>query len=790
MAIKEWIYKKNAAESNSLIENLLIARGITSESDIKEFLNPLEMTLTKPEAFCDMKKAVERVVQAIENEEMIVIYGDFDADGVTSTSLLYKTLKHVGANVRYFIPDREKEGHGFDTKALIKLMSSLKPKLIISVDCGISNVEEVNFIKSFKIDVIITDHHEAPDVLPSAYAILNPKAPNSLEESLSAKQINFLTSLAGVGVAFKLAQGLLNYYNKLDFISEILPFVAVGTVADVVPLVGENRYFVLKGLELISKGKHYGLKRLLESAGYNVADGITSETIAFGVAPRINASGRLETVESAIKLLISENPQEIEMSVINLNELNRIRQKLCQDIFEQADEMVQKENQKKSPAIILYNREWQVGIIGIVASKLVEKYYKPVFMMTYSEDTKQIKCSARSIDGVHLYEVISSVGDILEGFGGHSMAAGLYFSPEKVSFEEVKSKLNGVIKEAVAGRVLKPFIEVDMELQPKDITVDFVEELSKLEPFGASNPTPIFSLSGCKLVQKKLMGDNKNHLRMIVEKNGVELTCIRWQEGDINLEVGCELDVAFQPQKNSFNGSTNVQLIIKDIHSAELKESSSEQELSLKIYDHRKKTDILPQVNDYVANSKLNIKIFAENRQIKEYLLKYSALSENIVSRKNIEKCDSLMFFDYPAEKEVFDKILETAEPSSIHLMKYDIKYLDDKELIKLLTGMIKFSCNNSGGKFDLIRCASFLGKSVAMIEKLLSLLEECGAILINQKRDNEYLIKLLSIDNVASILYNPKYEEINDLSEESELFQKSLLEDDISEISSMVLNR
>jgi single-stranded-DNA-specific exonuclease len=295
---KEWILKESDIKEKSLIKRLLNSRGITDEQEIKNFLHPLEAPLTSPEVFVDMPKATQRIVNAIERKESIVIYGDFDADGVTSTSVLYKTLQYLGADVHYFIPNRETQGHGFDTSSLVKLMTTIKPRIIISVDCGISDVDAVKFINSFKtIDVIITDHHEAPEILPDAYAIINPKAPNSLDENLSAKQIEHLTYLAGCGVAFKLAQSLLTHYNKTEFIYNILPFVAVGTIADVVPLLGENRYFVAKGLELISLGKHEGLKLLLESAGYDITKGITSEQIAFGIATRINASGRLDTVD-------------------------------------------------------------------------------------------------------------------------------------------------------------------------------------------------------------------------------------------------------------------------------------------------------------------------------------------------------------------------------------------------------------------------------------------------------------------------------------------------------------
>lgn len=784
MAIKEWIFSKNETGEKSLIKRLLVSRGISSEDDMYEFTHPLEMKLTHPRMFLDMDKAIERISAAISSGEKIVIYGDFDADGVTSTSLLYKTLKYLGANVSYFIPDREKEGHGFDTKALVKLMTSLKPKLIISVDCGISDVEPVNFIKSFKIDVIITDHHEAPDVVPDALAIINPKAPNALDEYLTAKQIKSLTSLAGVGVAFKLAQALLEHYEKLEYISEILPFVAVGTVADVVPLIGENRYFVTKGLDLIAQGKHYGLKRLLEQAGYSLEKGITAETIAFGVAPRINASGRLDTVEEAIKVLISDNPTEIEMAISNLNEFNKIRQTLCQEVFAQADEMVKKDG-NRNPAIVLFNSKWHVGIIGIVASKLVEKYYKPTFLMTYSEETKQIKCSARSIEGVHLYEVINSIGDMLDGYGGHALAAGLSFTPEKTPFKSVKEQLNRAVKESTNGKELKPFLNVDLELSADDISVNLVNDLSVLEPYGASNPSPVFALKNCTLKQKRLMGENKNHLRLIVENNGQEFTCVRWQAGDIALNSGDSLDVAFHPQINEFQGNISVQLVIDDIHSPMLKDDEQES-VKLKIYDHRKKTDILPQVEDYVKNSKLNIKVFAENKQICDMLSSYKSLYQNVCTRDNLEHCDSLMFFDYPADKESFEYILQEASPQSIHLMHYNIKYFNDKEFLKTINGMLKFACNNNNGKIELLRCASFLGKSLELIKTFLDLLEECSVISIVERNDRYFIVRLVENSDISSVLHNPKYEEILNLAEDCELFQKSILEDSIEDVDNL----
>ena len=777
---KEWILDNTETNEKSLIKRLLYSRGIKTEDEMKDFLNPLEMQLTSPDVFTDMNKAVERLSKAIDNQETIIVYGDFDADGVTSTSVLYKTLKYLNAKVHYFIPDRENEGHGFDKKALIKLMTTVKPKVIISVDCGISDVDAVKFINSFKIiDVIITDHHEAPEILPEAFAIINPKAPNALSASLSPKQIEHLTYLAGCGVAFKVAQALLTKYQKTEFVYEILPFVAVGTISDIVPLVGENRYFVTKGLDLISRGKHEGLKKLLESAGYDITKGVTAENIAFGVAPRINASGRLDTVDAALKVLISENPQEVQMSVTTLNDLNKVRQTLCQEVFLQADDMVKKEG-NRLPAIVLANEGWHIGIIGIVASKLVEKYYKPVFLMTYAKEKKQYRCSARSIEGVPLYDVINANSELLDGFGGHKLAAGLSFSEEKASFEQVKKVLCDTVKEYTVNKELKPFVKIDLMLEPKDITTDLVDEISQLEPFGAANPSPVFAINNLKIKQKRLMGNDNSHLRLTVGIDADEYTAIWWQKGDVALGAGDSVDIAFHPQINEFNGNTSVQLIIDDIHSDKLEEELEHKNL-YKIYDNRTKTGILPNVNDYIKTSKKEIRVFAESKYILDTVKPFKEIASKTFTREDIPKCDVLMFFDYPADKKTLDKIIEDSQPSIIHFMNYEPKVLDEQDFLKTFNGMLRFAAHNNNGKIELIRCASFLGKSVEIFQMLLELYEETGFIKILEENSSYYIIEFLGIDDISKVLHSVKYSQIFDMILECEEFQKSLLEDDLN---------
>ncbi len=758
---KEWNIKSSKDDKNlSLLDRLLDIRGIKSEEEKFEFLNPLQLTLMHPNAFCDMQKAVERIVKAIDEKENILIYGDFDADGVTSTSVLMKAFMFLGANVDFYIPDREAEGHGLNTKALVQLLTKKKPKLIITVDNGISSVEEVKFINSFGRDVIITDHHEAPEIMPDAYAIINPKAMNALDEKLSTKQIEYLTSLAGVGVAFKLAQAVLEKYDKLEFCYEILPFVTVGTIADLVPLIGENRYFVTKGLELIAAGKHYGLKRMLDVAGVSVENGLTAEQVAFTIAPRINASGRIDSVDAAIKVMISDNKQEIEMAIITLENFNKLRQEMCSQTFAEADEMWVN-SKSRDNAIVLFSKDWHVGIVGIVASKFVEKYYKPTFIMNYSEETKTFRCSARGVKELNLYEIISNISEPLEGFGGHQLAAGFAFSEEKVSFEEVKKALNKTIDEMLNGQKLVPSLDVDLELSIDEVDIDLVNEISKLEPFGASNPSPTFVIKNLVLKQKKLMGSTKEHLKLIVETPNGTLDCVWWSRGDVPLIQGDKLDIAFAPQLNTFNGVTSVQLILKDVHSDVL---DQKQEVKQKIYDHRKKTNILAQVNDYIKNSKLKISAFVEDKVILESLKPFESIFNIICNRNNIEKSDVLMFFDYPPDDDVYQNILTNVGADTIHYMNYQQIKNNDEAILKMFSGMIKYTCNNLEGNFDIQRAAAALGVTEVVIEVMLEMFEDVGMIKIIERRDANFKIEFLSSVELFKTLHTLKYAEFAEI--------------------------
>ena len=760
------------AAGNKLLARLLVQRGINNVKKIKEFLTPSSMKITSPFVFTDMEKAAERIFSAIESQEKIIIYGDFDADGVTSTSLLYKTLSHLNANVEFYIPNRENENHGLNSKALVKLIAKHKAKLIITVDCGISDVEQVNFANGFKVDVIITDHHEAPEVLPEAFAIINPKAFNSLKKDLSVDEIESLNQLAGVGVAFKLACALLEKKQDYDFANELLPLVAVGTVADVVPILYENRCFVEAGIKLIEQNTHYGLSKLLSVGGYDIKNGITSENIAFGVAPRINAAGRLDTVDNAIKLLISDNKAEIDLCAQELDNLNRIRQDLCDNMYNEAIEMLQ--NEPPSESIILYKEGWHIGIIGIVASKLVEKFYKPVFLMTKDENTGFIRCSSRSIPEIHLRDAIAENENLLEYFGGHSQAAGLVFDPKKSSFETVKQALNETIKIQLDGRKLVPCIEADLEIDSSFISADLIDTISRLEPFGEGNKNPLFITKNLILNNVRTMGQKNNHLKIFCEnEQNKPFECIFWNHSELNIPQGKTFDVVFYPKLNVFNGITTIQLDVQDIKSEfEIKETTSD----FKFYDHRKKTNIFQQICDYLTTTKVSTEIFSQNKTISDNLKHYNKIAEIIRGRKTLSQCSQVMFFDYPASEAIMQEVIKKTGAKVLHFMNYNNQNIDPQELIKNISGMLKYVSNAKDGEVVLSDISDFLGISDEVTELCFDMLESLGMFEILGKNVNTYKITFLHPVEFSKVKESEMFEELqNELQKIYDYRQKLL---------------
>ena len=798
MAIRKvWKTKQNiiiddviqSCGGNKVLATLLKNRGVDTPDKIIRFLNPLKGKLTSPSVFLDMDKTLQRIKTAISNQENITVYGDFDADGITSTALLYLTLKKIGAKVDFYLPDRAIESHGLNTKALVQLISKRKTKLIITVDCGISNVLEINFAKGFKTDVIVTDHHEPPELLPDAFSILNPKVSDKIDVTLDLDEIQSLNYLAGVGVAFKLACSLLQEYGQEDYVNEILPLVAVGTIGDVVELIHENRSLVSMGIELIKSGKHKGIQKLLKVAGIVDVSNVTSENIAFGIVPRLNAAGRLESPDTAINILINEDETILENTISTLNDLNSLRQQICEEAFFTAKNMYEKDLVNNKKSIVLFHENWHIGIIGIVASKLVEEYNKPVFLMTRDSNSPNIiRCSCRSIDGINVHTVLSQHKEVFEGFGGHKMAAGFSFDETKISFSDFKKMLNKTIDEFSQNIDFnKIVIEADMEIEPEYITKETVDLIDKLQPFGAANPSPLFILNKAKLNNFRMMGQNNNHLKINVSKdNSFTFDCIRWNYPDFNLPIGSEIDLLFSLKLNTFNGNTNVQLMLEDFYSELLvkKDVSS----CIKFLDHRNKKNILNQVVDFILSTKKTTAIYVENLATFNKLQLSDEIKNKIFSSDNIPTdIEQLMFFEVPVSKELFSKIVLESNANCIHLMNFDSSEITIDSFVAKLSGMLKYAISNLNGVVNLKRLSRALNVSVEIIECALNLFEEAGMIDLDKEDDENYKILNLHPIELSKIKQNEIFSELSLLLDEINSFKNFYLYSSIDKIKETV---
>ncbi len=774
---------------NRILAVLLLNRGINTEEKINNFLNPLKTHLSSPEVFTDMDKSVQRIKQAIDNNENITIYGDFDADGITSTSILYLTLKELGANVSYYLPDRMTESHGLNTKALVNIISKRKSKLIITVDCGISNKDEVNFAKGFKADVIITDHHEAPEILPDAFAIINPKAPDSLKQDLSLEELESLNYLSGAGVAFKLACALLNHFKKEDFVYKILSLAAIGTIGDVVELLGENRTIAAMGIELIKKGLHKGISQLLLSAGVNDFEAVTSETIAFTIVPRLNAAGRLDNPISAINLLISDDEEQINTSAKILNELNQKRQDLCNEVYNEAKSMYLAKPNENKKSIILYSPSWHLGIIGIAASKLVEEFNKPVFLMTSDENNPDIiRCSSRSIQGVNIHSILSEHKNLYEGFGGHKMAAGFSFDKTKISFDKFKLILAETIDEYTQDvDFTTAKIEADMELQTDDLTFETIETINKLRPFGQANPAPLFVIKDMCLENFRLMGQNNNHLKLFLSKNNSKpIECVKWNYPDFNLPLNSKIDILFSPSVNIFNGESNIQLIISDLKSELL--DKQEQQNEIKILDHRNKKNIIMQVLDFINTTKKRTGIFIENSALKTQLNLPNTIENKLFTSENIPSdTEQIMFFDCPNCESEFNKIIKDSNAKIVHLMNFNISVINTDNVIIKLSGMLKYALSNLNGEINLLKLANALYIDIETLDCILNLFDNCNLTDYNKTNENTATITYIHPVELSKIKQDDLYYTADEKIKEINNFRRFYLQSTTDEIKELI---
>ena len=460
---------------NKLLSSILVNRNI-EEKDIKVFLNPTRENFHNPFLMPDMEIAVNRIIKAIENREKIIIYGDYDVDGITSITVLKSFLEDRGIQVGQYIPNRLDEGYGLNIPA-VKKISDQGYTLMITVDCGISGIEEIKYANSLNIETIVTDHHEVGDTLPEAIAVVDAKRKDNQYPC---------RDLAGVGVVFKLIQAIgirLNLEEK-EYL-KYLDIVCVGTISDIVPLVDENRVIAKLGLMLVNQTRNMGLKSLLMSSGYKNID---SNTISFGVAPRINACGRMGHADEALNLFLSKDIYEVNELTKRLNDYNKLRQEIEKKIYEEAIEQIENNKLKEKSAIVIGGENWHHGVIGIVSSKITDLYFKPSILLCYEGELA--KGSGRSIPGFDLHDSLMKCQDVIEKFGGHAMAIGITIKKE--NFNKFYEEFNKIVKDAKIDEII-PIINIDAKINLNEINKQIVESLKELEPFGEGNIMPIFA---------------------------------------------------------------------------------------------------------------------------------------------------------------------------------------------------------------------------------------------------------------------------------------------------------
>lgn len=565
MQNKIWEYKNKNLNKEDIISYakkhglppviacIMLNRGICEDRDALAYLKKGLDGVLNPYDFNDMDVAVERVKTAIEKGEKITIYGDYDVDGITATALLYKFLKSVGAYVDFYIPDRHKEGYGLNIPAINRLIKK-GTKLFISVDCGITSVGEVEFAKTMGTEFIITDHHTCKEEIPRAVAVINPKRPDTLYG---------FDGLCGAGVAFKLALAVsmsLGMEAKSVFM-EYVDLAAIGTVADIVPLLCENRVIVEKGIKALENTKNQGIKALLSVAGMDNKT-LDSQGIAFAISPRLNAAGRMESAEIAVRLLIEEDYEKAIEIAKYLDGLNKKRQEIEQEISKEALEQIESFDAGQN-VYVLSSENWHSGVIGIVASKLSDMLYRPCILIA-CEDGKGT-ASGRSIEEMNLFDALTDCEDILTAFGGHAQAAGLSIKQEDI--DSFRVRINEYAKKQFEDKTLMPKLGIDCNIDTSSISLASAKTVAMLEPFGMGNEVPVFSSGGMRVITIQTMGANGQHIRLYLTDGKNTFNAVGFNMGELinDLKSGDVVSIAYNMSVNVYNGAENLQLILKDV---------------------------------------------------------------------------------------------------------------------------------------------------------------------------------------------------------------------------------
>ncbi|MEA1979150.1 MAG: single-stranded-DNA-specific exonuclease RecJ [Chloroflexota bacterium] len=530
-------------------QQILFNRGYLTEASAKEFLDPGTFVEADPYLIMEMKEAVSRINLALDEDQEIIIYGDYDADGVTATALLAEALREVGASVNVYFPDRFAEGYGLNHQAVERIAES-GAKLLITVDCGVRAIEEVAHATKLGLDVVITDHHLQGDALPEAFALLNPHRADTQYPN---------EGLAGVGVAYKLAQAIFREKGlPTAKANALLDFVAIGTVADMVPLTGENRALVKQGLDVLNSSPRIGLKALIDVSGYREGS-IDSTSIGFGLGPRLNAAGRVQSALTAYELLAATKSQAASDIAKELEQLNTKRKQLTLDVVERAIETIKRND--IAPILLVAETDFHEGVVGLAASRLCDEYYRPAIVGKVGES--HTRASARSIPGFHITAALEKCSDLLDRFGGHEAAAG--FSVLNENIQALQERLSAIAEREMGDDELIPTLAIDSRAEFDELGERIMKFIDLLQPCGQGNNWPIFCTEHVQVRDSRLVGADKSHLKMTLRKSSRSFDAIAFRMGDIIGRLPEVIDIAYRLERNSYLGYESLQLNIVDI---------------------------------------------------------------------------------------------------------------------------------------------------------------------------------------------------------------------------------
>jgi len=768
-----WVFREEMSLSPDLLEavsgheilaKLLSQRGITSGVEAKTFLDETTYTPTGAWELPDTDKAVARILTAIDAKQHITVYGDYDVDGVTGTSVLYSVLKQLGADVDYYIPNRLLEGYGLNLKAVSVIASKRRTKLIVTCDLGVSNFAEINFAKSLGVDTIVLDHHTMPEMLPPAVAVIHPKFLN---------EDHPLYNLPGVGVAYKVCQALYEKKGTPEAADQLLDLVTMGMIADMVPLVKENRYLVRIGLPKLVATTRVGLQKLLAMSGQKA----NADLVGFGLAPRINAAGRLSDANKAVELMTTQSEEIAESLSQELQTENTRRQEICEQVFMEVEaKLAQNPQLLENKCLAIYDKSWHHGVIGIVASRLVEKYQRPVFIAQHEEEEKVIRGSARSIDGVDLYQVLKLNEHLLSRWGGHKMAAG--FSLEEDKGQEFCKALFATCNKMLEGVVLSKQIEIDLTLDPATCDLELATKLEMLAPFGISNKKPVLCMKELMCQKAMPLGKEGKHVKIFAldPKSGEEFECVMWNGRDKKgfPEIEDSIDIAFTPDLNHYNGKTRLQLIISDWRPSNWKErqdlarktqaaqmpatpaqsaqsAQSAQPASAPaatpaasaqaqaepltnadpsrflarkqtwqdLRNHENKLDILTKATEKIKDDLI---IFAESAVAVENC--------TFTNRSGIKLAKHLLIWQFPPTLELFQELVAKTDAEKIYLIGWpDANFDQPGNFLKRLYGLAKFAVAKREGQIEGDLLTSLMGTTKLAVALGLKVLKSVHKI-------------------------------------------------------------